>query len=105
MTDKNTFFQQKKTLNAGGRLLDLSTPLVMGILNLTPDSFYAGSRNQPLHQALEKTRQLLEEGAAIIDIGAYSSRPKAADISEREELERLLPILKAVINSSRDNPF
>ena len=96
MTDKNTFFQQKKTLNAAGRLLDLSTPLVMGIVNLTPDSFYAGSRNQPLHQALDKTGQMLEEGASIIDIGAYSSRPRAENIPEKEEVERLLPVLKAI---------
>lgn len=74
----------------------MSTPLVMGILNLTPDSFYAKSRNQPLHQALDKTCQMLEEGASIIDIGAYSSRPRAEDISEEEELERLLPVLKAI---------
>jgi len=96
MTDKNTFFQQKKTLNAAGRLLDLSTPLVMGIVNLTPDSFYAGSRNQPMHQVLDKTGQMLEEGASIIDIGAYSSRPRAENIPEKEEVERLLPVLKAI---------
>lgn len=98
MTDKNTFLYQKSTLNVGGRLLDLSQPKVMGILNLTPDSFYDGGRNSTLNTILKQTGKMLEEGAAIIDLGAYSSRPNAEHISTEEELKRLIPALNAVTN-------
>ena len=76
-------------MNVNGRLLDLSTPQVMGILNVTPDSFYAGSRMQTETQIATRVEQMLEEGADMIDIGAYSSRPGAADISVQEEMDRL----------------
>lgn len=78
-----------KSLNVNGRLLDLSTPQVMGILNVTPDSFYAGSRMQTEVEIAARARQVLDEGAAIIDIGAYSSRPNAEHISPEEEMKRL----------------
>ena len=78
-----------KYINAGGRLLDLSTPCVMGILNVTPDSFYAGSRMQTDEQVARRVEQILDEGATMIDIGAYSSRPGAADVSAGEEMARL----------------
>lgn len=78
-----------KSLNVNGRLLDLSTPQVMGILNVTPDSFYAGSRMQTEAEIAARARQILDEGAAIIDIGAYSSRPNAEHISPEEEMKRL----------------
>lgn len=78
-----------KSLNVNGRLLDLSTPQVMGILNVTPDSFYAGSRMQTEAEIAARARQVLDEGAAIIDIGAYSSRPNAEHISPEEEMKRL----------------
>lgn len=78
-----------KSLNVNGRLLDLSTPQVMGILNVTPDSFYAGSRMQTEAEIAARARQILNEGAAIIDIGAYSSRPNAEHISPEEEMKRL----------------
>lgn len=78
-----------KSLNVNGRLLDLSTPQVMGILNVTPDSFYAGSRMQTEAEIATRARQILDEGAAIIDIGAYSSRPNAEHISPEEEMKRL----------------
>lgn len=68
----------------------------MGIINLTPDSFYEGSRSNSVHEALRKASQQLEGGADILDIGAYSSRPGATDITEKEELERLLPTLRAI---------
>lgn len=97
MTDKNTVFQQKYTLNVQGRLVDLSTPKVMGILNLTPDSFYDGGRNNSLTSALKKTEELLKDGADFIDIGAYSSRPMAENISASEELDRLIPVLKELV--------
>ena len=76
-------------LNVNGKLLDLSTPCVMGILNVTPDSFYAGSRTQTEEQIAARVRQIVDEGAAMIDIGGYSSRPSARDVSPQEEMERL----------------
>ena len=81
-----------------GRLLDLRRPAVMGILNLTPDSFYAGSRIEAGHDAdlLRRAEAMLTAGAAVLDLGGYSSRPGADDISEAEEKRRLLPALEAV---------
>lgn len=78
-----------KYINVNGQLMDLSQPQVMGILNITPDSFYAGSRKQTEEEIIQRVRQIIEEGASIIDIGAYSSRPNAKDVSSKEELERL----------------
>ena len=77
------------SLNINGRLLDLSEPQVMGILNVTPDSFYSGSRKQTEDEIESRVRQIIGEGASIIDIGAYSSRPNADDVSPSEEMERL----------------
>lgn len=96
MTDKNTVFKQKYTLNIKGQLIDLSTPKVMGILNLTPDSFFDGGINNNLDVALKKTEVMLAEGADFIDIGAYSSRSGAEHISTEEELSRLIPILNVI---------
>lgn len=76
-------------LNVNGRLLDLSVPQVMGILNVTPDSFYAGSRMQTEADIAQRAQQILSEGASIIDIGAYSSRSNAEHISSEEEKQRL----------------
>lgn len=78
-----------KYINVNGTLLDLSTPCVMGILNVTPDSFYAGSRMQTEEEIARRVEQILAEGAGIIDVGAYSSRPNADHVSAREEMERL----------------
>ena len=78
-----------KYINVNGSLLDLSGPCVMGILNITPDSFYAGSRMQTEAEIAVRAQQILDEGARIIDIGAYSSRPNAENVSPREEMERL----------------
>lgn len=77
------------SIQVNGRLMDLSVPRVMGILNVTPDSFYAGSRKQTARDIAERVEQLMEEGADIIDIGAYSSRPNAKDVAAEEEMERL----------------
>ena len=77
------------TLNVRGRLLDLSKPQVMGILNVTPDSFYAGSRMETEEAVRGRVRQIIAEGGSMIDVGAYSSRPGAADVSAEEEMERL----------------
>ena len=76
-------------INVKGRLLDLATPQVMGILNVTPDSFYSGSRMQTEEDIAARARQILDEGASIIDIGAYSSRANAEHISAEEEMRRL----------------
>ena len=76
-------------INANGKLMDLSEPQVMGILNVTPDSFYAGSRGVTNGYILDRCHQILDEGASIIDIGAYSSRPNAQHISAEEEMSRL----------------
>ena len=95
---KDTFFQKKATLNAGGWLIDLSSPKVMGIINLTPDSFFAGSRKQGVDEALSQAEKMLSEGATFLDLGAYSSRPGADDISVQEGCDRLLPVVEAIAN-------
>lgn len=77
------------TINANGQLIDLGTPQVMGILNVTPDSFYSGSRKQTETEIAERVEQILAEGGQMIDIGAYSSRPNADNVSTKEEMERL----------------
>ncbi|RAJ25394.1 dihydropteroate synthase [Pedobacter cryoconitis] len=93
---KDTFLNRKITLNVKGELVDLSRPCVMGILNLTPDSFYSNSRMGSIDAALERAETCLEEGAAFIDIGAYSSRPGAAEVSTDEELQRMIPVVTAI---------
>ncbi|WDZ99982.1 dihydropteroate synthase [Mucilaginibacter sp. SJ] len=93
---KNTFFRKKVTLNAGGRLIDLSSPKVMGIINITPDSFFADSRKPGVDEALKQAEKMLTDGATFLDIGAYSSRPGAVDISAQEETDRLLPVVEAI---------
>lgn len=85
---------KSKYINVNGSLLDLSTPCVMGILNVTPDSFYAGSRMQTEAEIARRVRQIVTEGAGMIDVGAYSSRPKAENVSPQEEMERLRTGLK-----------
>ena len=94
---KDTSFHKKATLNAGGNLIDLGRPKVMGIINLTPDSFYAGSRKQGIDSALQQARNMLNDGADFLDLGAYSSRPGADDISIQEETDRLLPVVEAIV--------
>ena len=89
-----------KYINVNGRLMDLSKPRVMGILNVTPDSFYAESRMQGEEQIACRVRQILNEGADLIDIGAYSSRPGAADVSPHEEMERLRIGLKILFREA-----
>ena len=91
-----------KYINVNGRLLDLSYPQVMGILNVTPDSFYARCRAETEIAITNRARQILEEGASIIDIGAYSSRPNAEHISAEEELNRLRPALKILNKNHPD---
>ena len=84
------------TLNCRGRLLIIDQPLVMGILNLTPDSFYPGSRQQSIDAALAKAEQMIAEGAAILDIGGQSTRPGSESLNPEEESARVLPAISAI---------
>lgn len=93
---KDTVFRQKFTLNCAGRLIDLSQPQVMGIINLTNDSFYAGSRTAQ-HELLNKAGQMLDAGALMLDLGAYSTRPGAKEVSETDEMAALLPAIRLLV--------
>ncbi len=88
---------EKQTINCRGQLLDLSSPVVMGILNLTPDSFFDGGKYSNTDAALGQVEKMLSEGAAIIDVGGMSSRPGAVLISEEEELGRVLPVVESIV--------
>ena len=85
------------TINCKGNLIDLSTPKIMGILNITPDSFYDGGKYKNDNEFLSQVYIMLKEGATFIDVGAYSSRPNAAHVSESEELQRLIPIINLLL--------
>ncbi|WP_026837652.1 dihydropteroate synthase [Gillisia sp. JM1] len=87
------------TINCKGNLIDLTTPKVMGILNTTPDSFYSESRKTSLTALLKTAEEMLEQGATFLDIGGYSTRPGADDISETEELDRVVPAIEAIIEN------
>jgi dihydropteroate synthase len=93
---KDTFLNRKTTLNLNGKLVDLSKPCVMGILNLTDDSFYSNSRTSTIEQALQRAETILNEGGRFIDIGAYSSRPGAKDVTEQEETDRMVTAVEAI---------
>ena len=84
------------TISANGKLIDLSSPRVMGILNVTPDSFYAGSRKQTEKEIADRANQIIDEGATFIDIGAFSTRPGAAQVTAREEMDRMRRALAIV---------
>ena len=84
-----SFLQKKATINCGGQLISLAKPVVMGIVNITPDSFYACSRYQNEELIINRVQQIIDEGGSIIDIGAYSSRPNADDITKDEEIKRV----------------
>ena len=90
------FPEKPRYINAGGRLIDLEIPRVMGILNITPDSFYPGSRFNNDKEILRAATKMLEDGADILDVGGYSSRPGAKDISAEEERDRVLRVIKLV---------
>lgn len=94
---ESKLFSTNKTLNIRGRLLDLSTPKVMGVLNVTPDSFYDGGRYTAEAALLNQVEKMLDEGAAFIDVGAYSSRPGAEDIPQDEELKRAIRAINLII--------
>lgn len=88
-------------INCKGELICFDTPKVMGILNITPDSFYAQSRTTPA-EVLRKVEQMLEEGATFVDIGGYSSRPNAQEVSPQEELQRVVPVVEALVKHFPD---
>jgi len=96
MDYKDTYFSPKSTINCSGRLIDLTSPIVMGILNITPDSFYSGSRSHDEDEIVKKSEKHLSEGAAILDVGACSTRPGATDINETQEKERLDLALRTI---------
>jgi len=93
-----TLFSKNHSLNLAGRILDLTTPVVMGIINTTHDSFYPGSRLPDPSRAVEVAGEMLEHGATILDVGAASTRPGAEEIQPGEELDRLTPVLEAIRN-------
>jgi len=85
------------TINCKGKLIDLDFPKIMGILNITPDSFFDGGKYNDEKSILKQVEKMLSEGATFIDVGAYSSRPGATHISEEEELNRIVPIIKLLV--------
>jgi dihydropteroate synthase len=91
-----SLFSKNFSLNLGGQILDLASPRIMGIINVTPDSFYGESRMAEPVIAVRVAREMLQKGAAILDVGAMSSRPGAEFVSEAEELDRLMPVLEAL---------
>ena len=92
----NKFLKRKNTINLNGRLIDLSKPIVMGILNVTPDSFFDGGKYKTVKKVVNRAEEILEQGGTIIDIGAVSTKPGSEGISTKDEIERLLPAVKAV---------
>ena len=90
------------TINCKGQLIDLSTPKIMGILNVTPNSFYDGGKFTLSENGLSQVGKILEEGATFIDIGAYSSKPNAEFVSEEEERSRILPVVKSILKQFPD---
>lgn len=93
------------TINVRGQLIDLSTPKVMGILNATPDSFYSGSRKQTEREIADRANQIMAEGGTFIDVGAFSTRPGAVEVSEEEETERLKRAIAIVRREQPDAPI
>jgi dihydropteroate synthase len=102
MNFKDTVFCPKKTLNLKGKMLDVSYPVVMGILNITPDSFFAGSRHQTEMDLLYRAGDMLTDGATLLDIGGYSSRPGAEDVLEEEEINRVIPAIESIMREFPD---
>jgi len=87
------------TLNCKGRLIKIEEPVVMGILNTTPDSFHAASKTKSIDDAVEKAKQMLDAGATILDIGAQSTRPGSENVGAETELERIIPVIEAISKS------
>lgn len=92
-----TNFDLKMTIRCKGQLIDLTTPKVMGILNVTPNSFFDGGKYKSENEILVKVGKMLNDGATFIDLGAYSSKPSAEFVSEEEELQRIVPIVHLIL--------
>lgn len=94
-----------QSINIKGQLISFQRPIIMGILNVTPDSFFDGGKHNTVELALAKAKDLIHQGADIIDLGAYSSRPGAADISSSEEINRAVPVIKRIVQEFPDIPI
>ncbi|HZL12452.1 MAG TPA: dihydropteroate synthase [Prolixibacteraceae bacterium] len=95
-TTASKFLKRKNTINLNGRIIDLSQPVIMGILNVTPDSFFDGGKYKTEKKVVKRAEEILEQGGTVIDIGAVSTQPGLEGISTKDELDRLLPAVKAV---------
>ena len=95
-TTATKFLKRKNTLNLNGRILDLAQPVVMGIINVTPDSFFDGGKYKTDKKVVNRAEEILEQGGTVIDIGAVSTQPGKEGISTKDEIDRLLPAVKAV---------
>jgi dihydropteroate synthase len=93
---KDTILRENSSINCGGNLLSLKQPIVMGIINITPDSFYDGGKTNSIAQILSQAKTHLDAGARILDVGGYSSRPGADEVNEAEELNRITPAIQAI---------
>lgn len=96
---EDSLFHTKKTLNLNGNLVSLDPPQVMGILNITPDSFYNGSRVESASDIITQAEHMLSAGAMALDIGGYSSRPGASAVSQEEEISRVIPAIKLILKT------
>src|ERR1700748_1832005 len=96
MSFKNTLLPIQTTLQSKGRRLDLSSPVVMGILNATPDSFYNKGRDSTMDGLLHAADKMVADGVVLLDVGGASTRPGAAEISTQEEMDRVLPVISAI---------
>jgi dihydropteroate synthase len=101
---QNKAFSTNKILNLNGRLINLDTPRVMGILNLTPDSFYDGGRLTSTQKILERVEQMVKDGVDIIDVGGYSTRPGAKEVSLKEEADRVVNGISSIVKHFPDVP-
>ena len=93
---EQSYFDKRKSINLAGELIDLSSPIVMGILNVTPDSFYDGGKYQTEKSILNRAEEIISQGGKIIDIGAFSTRPGSKEVSLKEALNRIVPAVKAI---------
>lgn len=96
MNLKDSPFSKNPTLKIEGKIVDFSTPKIMGVLNVTPDSFFDGGKNNSLENAVNQAEKMIVEGAEFIDVGGYSSRPGADEVTVEEEINRTVPIVKAI---------
>lgn len=93
----NPIFCKKNTINVRGKIISFAQPLVMGIINVTPDSFFDGGSKNSIDEIVEFTKQMLFDGADIVDVGGYSSRPGASEVTAEEELNRVIPVIKSLV--------